>query len=65
MKLVRNYSADEISALVEILRTAGDVSASKLDGMEMLVHILKQNEGMTKLEFKAKSPSPFGHYEKT
>jgi hypothetical protein len=65
MKLVRNYSADEISALVEILRTAGDVSASKLDGMEMLVHILKQNEGMTTLEFKAKSSSPFGHYEKT
>jgi len=51
MKLVRSYSADQVSALVEILRSGGDVSSSELIGMKMLVSILKRYEGMTALDF--------------
>ena len=48
MTLVRTYSADQVSALVEILRNGGDISHSELIGMKMLVTILKSHEAVAK-----------------
>jgi len=44
---MRKYTATEISEIIGILRSSGDIPLSELAGMEMLGRLLKQLEGMS------------------
>ncbi len=50
---IRSYTADDVRAIVDLLRDDPDMSAEKFSGMDRLAEILKHFEGKTAADIEA------------